>query len=74
MSLVAFNGRESSTLGPVVELVDSFAYRFDYIASIGNRIWFRSNLFSSKFEVRVRYEPQCAATTQSDFILTFLIV
>lgn len=51
--LSSFDGRDVSTMGKVVKLVDNFDSLYDYVTNEGTSFWFRTNMDSPKYKVRL---------------------
>jgi protease II len=49
--LTKFDAKNSLTLGYCYKLIDTFAYRFDYISNIEDDFWFRTNFKAPNFRV-----------------------
>lgn len=49
--LCKFDGLYAESLGACVKLIDTFMYRFDYISSVEEDFWFRSNYQATNFRV-----------------------
>lgn len=60
--LTKFDAKNSSTLGYCYKLIDTFAYRFDYISNIEDDFWFRTNFRAPNFRVVRITLPDFSAT------------
>jgi prolyl oligopeptidase PreP (S9A serine peptidase family) len=49
--IAAFDFRDVGRIGPGLLLVDSFAHRWEYVASMGRELWLRTNLSARAFRV-----------------------
>ncbi|CAM9773071.1 unnamed protein product [Chrysoparadoxa australica] len=49
--LSSFDGEDTSTMGPLVKLVDTFDHKYSYITSEGRTFWFETNMDAPRCKI-----------------------
>ncbi|CAM9548405.1 unnamed protein product [Ascophyllum nodosum] len=68
--LTQFDGKDMSTMGKVVKLVDNFDSLYSYVTNEGRTFWFRTNLDAPKYKVvRMQLPPVGSPLEEDDAAL-----